>query len=301
MKRENGIENSSEAYLYLEHNGWSKNTFCSNMALDATTAVVISSTLFGSFVVLWILTICLCECRSKQGSARKQSYQPASLRDRQDSQRSRKSTALSTTREDTSLVWAKTEGQVWQAWERGTTVYCSIHWVSITARRVLSQPVFPGKPEGSFRLSCTFIFRNERNWIKESARVSEKLVSPDLPGLQVAMRLIASTLSVLWKIWATPRAPSSALTFYDKQNKWSFIYGFSATGLIQFHWLSKWLTICCSCFCFQNSRRESDIADIDELAFFSVEYKLASKISKEQNNCLGDSQRLINWNQFGSK
>ena len=166
--------------------------------------------------------------------------------------------------------------------------------MSITARRVLSQPVFPGKPEESFRLSCTFIFRNERNWIKESDRVSEKLVSPDLPGLQVAHAPDSFYALSFMKDLSNSRAPSSALTFYDKQNKWSFIYGFSATGLIQFHWLSKWLTICCSCFCFQNSRRESNIADIDELAIFSVEYKLASKISKEQNNCLGDSQRLIN-------
>ena len=41
-------------------------------------------------------------------------------------------------------------------------------------------------PEGPFCLSCTFIFRNERNWMKKSARVSEKPVSPGLPGLQVA-------------------------------------------------------------------------------------------------------------------
>ena len=34
--------------------------------------------------------------------------------------------------------------------------------------------------------TCTFIFRNERNWIKKSAGVSEKLVSPGLPGLLAA-------------------------------------------------------------------------------------------------------------------
>ena len=53
-----------------------------------------------------------------------------------------------------------------------------------------SQPVFSGGPEVPFCLSCTFIFQNERNWIKKSARVSEKLVSPGLPGLQVATRLV---------------------------------------------------------------------------------------------------------------
>ena len=46
-----------------------------------------------------------------------------------------------------------------------------------------SQPVFSGKPEGPFVLSCTFIFRNERNWMKKSARVTEKLVSPALTWL----------------------------------------------------------------------------------------------------------------------
>ena len=52
-----------------------------------------------------------------------------------------------------------------------------------------SQPVLSGKPEGPFCLSCFFIFRNERNWMKKSARLSERLVSPGLPGLQVATRL----------------------------------------------------------------------------------------------------------------
>ena len=32
-------------------------------------------------------------------------------------------------------------------------------------------------------------FRNERNWMMNSARVSEKLVGPGLPGLLVATRL----------------------------------------------------------------------------------------------------------------
>ena len=46
-----------------------------------------------------------------------------------------------------------------------------------------SQPGFSGKPEGPFRLSSTFIFRNERNWMKKSVWVSENLVSPGLPVL----------------------------------------------------------------------------------------------------------------------
>ena len=33
------------------------------------------------------------------------------------------------------------------------------------------------------------MLRNERNWMKKSARVSEQLVSPGLAGLQVATRL----------------------------------------------------------------------------------------------------------------
>ena len=44
--------------------------------------------------------------------------------------------------------------------------------------------------EGPFCLSCTFIFRNERYWMKKNARVSEKLVSPGLFGLLVATRLV---------------------------------------------------------------------------------------------------------------
>ena len=59
------------------------------------------------------------------------------------------------------------------------------NYILIQAR---SQPDFSAKPGGPFCLSCTFIFRNERNW-KKSARVSENLVSPGLPGLQVAKRL----------------------------------------------------------------------------------------------------------------
>ena len=53
--------------------------------------------------------------------------------------------------------------------------------------------------EEPFCLSCTFIFRNERNWMKKSARVSEKLVSPCLPGLQVATCLaLVFTFSLLF-------------------------------------------------------------------------------------------------------
>ena len=61
-------------------------------------------------------------------------------------------------------------------------------------KQARSQPVFSGKPEGPFCLSCTFIFRNERNCMKKSARVSEKMVSPGLPGLQVATRLTRSLM-----------------------------------------------------------------------------------------------------------
>ena len=56
--------------------------------------------------------------------------------------------------------------------------------------RRVAKPVFSGKPEGPFCLSYTFIFRNERNWMRKSAWVSEKLVSPGLPDLQIATRLI---------------------------------------------------------------------------------------------------------------
>ena len=96
----------------------------------------------------------------------------------------------------------------------------------ILCRRVASQFFFSGKPEGSFGLSCIFIFRNERNlfiylfiylafslsgeghcykfpqlqqallyeenWMTKSARVSQKLLSQGLPGSQVATRLLCA-------------------------------------------------------------------------------------------------------------
>ena len=70
-----------------------------------------------------------------------------------------------------------------------------------------SQPVFSGKPEGPFCQSCTFIFRNERNW-KKSARVSGKLVSSGLLGLQVAMRLISQSMTNLYELVSIPETRS---------------------------------------------------------------------------------------------
>ena len=67
---------------------------------------------------------------------------------------------------------------------------CTLSYCFVDGSQARSQPVFSGKPGGPFCLSCTFIFRNERKWMNKSARVSEKLVSPGLPGLQVATRLV---------------------------------------------------------------------------------------------------------------
>ena len=61
--------------------------------------------------------------------------------------------------------------------------------ICIMQLQARSQPVLSGKPKGPFCPSCTSIFQNERNWMKKNARVSKKLVSPGLPGLQVATRL----------------------------------------------------------------------------------------------------------------
>ena len=69
-------------------------------------------------------------------------------------------------------------------WPLPKSAHAELETVDWQAR---SQPVFSGKPEGPFCLYCTFIFRNERNhenWMKKSARVSEKLVSPGIPGLR---------------------------------------------------------------------------------------------------------------------
>ena len=57
------------------------------------------------------------------------------------------------------------------------------------ALKRVARQFFSGKPGFTFCLSCTFIFRNERNCMRKSARVSEELVSMGLPGLQVATRL----------------------------------------------------------------------------------------------------------------
>ena len=40
-------------------------------------------------------------------------------------------------------------------------------YASSTCLQACSQPVFSGRPEGPFCLYCTFIFRNEGNWIKK--------------------------------------------------------------------------------------------------------------------------------------
>ena len=51
-------------------------------------------------------------------------------------------------------------------------------------RQARSQLVFFGKSEGLFCVSCTFIFRNERNSrMKKSARVSKKNGKPGLTWL----------------------------------------------------------------------------------------------------------------------
>ena len=71
--------------------------------------------------------------------------------------------------------------------------HCGLNCMMIfPCKRVASQFFFwkaRNDFEGPFCLSCIFIFRNERNWMKKGSRVSEKLVSPGLPGLQVTTRL----------------------------------------------------------------------------------------------------------------
>ena len=60
-------------------------------------------------------------------------------------------------------------------------IECEIRKLNMTQAR--SQPVFSGKPEEPFCLSCTFIFPSERNWMKKSVRVSEKTGKPGLTWL----------------------------------------------------------------------------------------------------------------------
>ena len=70
-----------------------------------------------------------------------------------------------------------------------SVLFCCVilsYLIAIVSRRVASQ-FFSGKPRndfaGPFCLSCTFIFRNERNWMKKSARVLEKTGKPGLTWL----------------------------------------------------------------------------------------------------------------------
>ena len=59
--------------------------------------------------------------------------------------------------------------------------------------RQLDSQFFLVSPRDHFVCPVPSFFQNERNWMKKSARVSEKLVSPGLPGLQVATHLIGHT------------------------------------------------------------------------------------------------------------
>ena len=88
--------------------------------------------------------------------------------------------------------------------------------ISCNGYQARSQPVFSGKPEGPFCLFFTFIFRNERNWMKKSARVSEKLVSPGLPGLQVATRLV-----ILHVVCQTPKIDNLWCSLKNNSYQWA--------------------------------------------------------------------------------
>ena len=68
------------------------------------------------------------------------------------------------------------------------------------AGRVASQ-IFLVSPRDHFVCPVPSFFRNERNWMKKSARISEILVSPGLPGLQVATRLpaVMEIRRFMWK------------------------------------------------------------------------------------------------------
>ena len=81
----------------------------------------------------------------------------------------------------------------------------------------LRAPDFSGMPEGPFCLSCIFIFRKERNWMKKSARVWEKMVSLGLPYLQVATRLEMKN-NWTWS-WTWCRGGNKLYTMYNEHFK----------------------------------------------------------------------------------
>ena len=87
---------------------------------------------------------------------------------------------------------------VWLNHNKNCSMWRDLQKLRTLYSQARSQPVFSGKPGFLFCLSCTCIFWNERNWMKKSARVSEKLVSPGLPGLQVATRLTVYLFALLF-------------------------------------------------------------------------------------------------------
>ena len=112
--------------------------------------------------------------------------------------------------------------------------------------RARSQLVFSGIPEGQFCLSCTFIFRNERNWMKKNASVSEKLVSPGFPGLQVATRLQAKVTITNITKWGFQEGPLKmnwfvATLYIEGRN--DFVKRYSRFTLVTNVMFSTWLRI----------------------------------------------------------
>ena len=64
-----------------------------------------------------------------------------------------------------------------------------IYLTSLSFNRRVASKSFLVSPRDYFVCPVPIICRNERNWMKKNARVSEKVVSPGLPGLQVATHL----------------------------------------------------------------------------------------------------------------
>ena len=59
--------------------------------------------------------------------------------------------------------------------------------------------------EGPFCLFCTFIFRNERNWMKKSARVSEKLPASTIKSVQAFRCCIRWRLTYPYHVFYLPK------------------------------------------------------------------------------------------------
>ena len=139
-----------------------------------------------------------------------------------------------------------------------------------------SQPVFSGKPEGPFCLSCTFIFRNERSWIKESVKVSEKLVNTGLSGLQVAtclgLMLVKCSISGHELERYTPDYPgeNTPFEFRSVLRGGQLACDVSVGQRLEISWLRDWVTCTKAWYCSSPHKHQNTTTKWISLVYFRI-------------------------------